>query len=81
MAREHEELKSRLDAFVRKYHRNEMLRGALILAATLPVSWLVVIGLEAVGRFGTDVRTGLFYLFLATVTTICLLYTSPSPRD
>ena len=74
MARQHEELKSRLDAFVRKYHRNEMLRGTLILAATLPVSWLVVIGLEAVGRFGTDVRTGLFYLFLATVTTIAVRY-------
>ena len=74
MARQHEELKSRLDAFVRKYHRNEMLRGALILAASVPMAWLVVIGLEAVGRFGTDVRTALFYLFLATVTTIAVRY-------
>jgi len=74
MARQNEELKNRLDAFVRKYHRNEMMRGALILAASLPVSWLVVLGLEAVGRFGMVVRTALFYLFLATVVTVTVRY-------
>ena len=63
-----------IDAFVRKYHRNEMLRGALILAATLPVAWLTVMGLEAVGRFGTDTRTLLFYLFVGTVCAVAVRY-------
>ena len=70
MARQHEELKDRLDAFVRKYHRNEMLRGGLILAACVPVAWLVVLGLEAMGRFGMTARTALFYLFVTVDTTV-----------
>ena len=74
MALKNEELKDRLDAFVRKYHRNEMLRGSLILSASLPVAWLVVIGLEAVGRFDTEVRTALFYLFLASVVMVAFRY-------
>ena len=69
-----QDLKQRLDAFVRKYHRNEMLRGALILAASLPLAWLTVLGLEAFGRFGTDARTLLFYLFLGTVCWVAVRY-------
>ena len=74
MALKKEELKDRLDAFVRKYHRNEMLRGSLILSASLPVAWLVVIGLEAIGRFDTEVRTALFYLFLTSVGMVAIRY-------
>ena len=69
-----QDLKQRLDAFVRKYHRNEMLRGSLILAASLPVAWLTVLALEAVGRFGTDTRTALFYLFVASVSLVAVRY-------
>lgn len=74
MARQHEELKDRLDAFVRKYHRNEMLRGGLILAASVPVAWLVVLGLEAMGRFGMTARTALFYLFVTVVSAVAIRY-------
>ena len=74
MARQQEELKDRLDAFVRKYHRNEMLRGGLILAASVPVAWLVVLGLEALGRFGMTARTALFYLFVTVVSAVAIRY-------
>ena len=74
MARQQEELKDRLDAFVRKYHRNEMLRGGLILAACVPVAWLVVLGLEAMGRFGMTARTALFYLFVTVVSAVAIRY-------
>ena len=67
MARQHEELKDRLDACVRKYHRNDMLLGGLILAASVPVAWLVVLGLEVMGHFGMTARTALFYLFVTVV--------------
>ena len=69
-----QDLKKKLDAFVRKYHRNEMLRGALILGACLPMSWLVILGLEALGQFGIIARTGLFYLFVAVVSWVTLRY-------
>ena len=69
-----QDLKQRLDAFVKKYHRNEMLRGGLILVASLPVAWLVVLGLEAVGRFGTEARTLLFYLFVGSVSAVAVRF-------
>ena len=70
MATAPQDLQGKLDAFVRKYHRNEMLRGVLLLCASGPLAWLLVIGLEALGRFGTGARTALFYAFVATVALI-----------
>lgn len=74
MAAAPQDLKQKLDSFVRKYHRNEMLRGCLILGASLPMAWLAVIGLEAFGRFGTSARTALFYLFVAVVAWVAVRY-------
>ncbi len=65
-----QDLRQNLDAFIRKYHRNEILRGLLMLGVAFPASWLVVLGMEVVGQFGTDVRTALFYTFLATVSFV-----------
>ncbi|MDA8901270.1 DUF4175 family protein [bacterium] len=65
-----QDLKKKLDDFVRKYHRNEMLRGALILGTCLPLAWLAIIGMEALGQFGTAARTILFYLFVAVVSWV-----------
>ena len=48
MATTPQDLQGKLDAFVRKYHRNEMLRGALLLCAG--PRRLLVIGLETLGR-------------------------------
>ena len=70
----HQDLRQNLDAFIRKYHRNEMLRGALLLAAAMPMAWLTVLGMEAVGRFGTGARTLLFYAFIAVVSFVLLRY-------
>lgn len=69
-----QDLRQNLDAFVRKYHRNEMLRGVLFLLAAFPLSWLVVLGLEAFGQFGTEWRTALFYAFVATVVFVATRY-------
>lgn len=69
-----QDLRQNLDAFIRKYHRNEMLRGVLLLAATMPMAWLTVLGLEAVGRFGTGARTLLFYAFIAVVSFVLVRY-------
>ena len=56
-----ENLSGRLRAFIRKYYRNQMLKGALLLVGALPLAFLLVAGLEAVGHFGIEVRTALFY--------------------
>ena len=70
----HQDLRQNLDAFIRKYHRNEMLRGLLLLLAAFPVAWLTVLALEAFGQFGTDARTVLFYGFVATITVVTVRY-------
>jgi len=69
-----QDLRQNLDAFIRKYHRNEILRGVLLLTAALPISWLVVLGLETLGQFNSDLRTVLFYAFLASVTAVSVNY-------
>ena len=69
-----QDLRQNLDAFIRKYHRNEILRGVLLLAAALPLSWLVVLGLETFGRFGADLRTALFYAFVVSVSAVLVKF-------
>ena len=70
----HQDLRQNLDAFIRKYHRNEMLRGLLLLLAAFPVAWLTVLALEAFGQFGTDARTVLFYAFVTSISAVAMRY-------
>jgi hypothetical protein len=53
----------KLDAFIRRYHRNKALRGLLLSFATLVLGVLFFALLEHVGRFGVAGRTVLFYAF------------------
>lgn len=55
---------SKLDAFIRKYHRNQVIRGLLLTLAVAGTGWLVITGLEAWGRFGVVGRSALFWLFV-----------------
>jgi len=70
----HQDLRQNLDAFIRKYHRNEMLRGLLLLLAAFPLAWLTVLALEAFGQFGTIARTVLFYGFVTTIAVVAVRY-------
>ena len=54
----------KLDAFIRRYHRNKALRGLLLSFATLTVGAGLLLLLESVGRFGVGARTVLFCTFL-----------------
>lgn len=55
----------RLDAFIRKYYKNRLVKGG-IYAFTLSLGfYLLVITLEYFGHFNTGVRTFLFYSFFA----------------
>jgi hypothetical protein len=54
----------KLDEFIRKYYKNQLLRGLLLFFAVLFVSYLLFITLEFFFHFGTLSRTVLFYLFV-----------------
>lgn len=54
-----------VDAFIKKYYKNQILRGLLLFVGVFIVSYLLVIGLEYVGRFTSVVRGVLLLLFIA----------------
>jgi hypothetical protein len=55
---------SKLDAFIRKYYKNQLIRGG-IYAFTLGLGfYLLVTLLESAGHFNTVMRTVLFYSFI-----------------
>lgn len=54
----------KLDEFVRKYYKNQLLRGAVYFAMAISVAWLLGLLLEYFGQYGTTTRTILFYALL-----------------
>lgn len=59
-----DDLIKQVDAFIRKYYKNLMLRGFLLFLITFFISFFTVVGLEYLGRFNSLIRAVLFYLFL-----------------
>jgi hypothetical protein len=54
----------KLDEFIRKFYKNQMLRGGILIFSILLLSFLIVTTLEYFGHFSTFVRTFLFYSFI-----------------
>lgn len=63
-----------IDAFIRKYYKNEILKGVLVFTGFLLGSWLLVSGLEFFGRFSSNVRLVLLVLFLLGNAVILFRY-------
>ncbi|HHB52279.1 MAG TPA: hypothetical protein ENK75_04460, partial [Saprospiraceae bacterium] len=60
-----ENLLVQIELFIRKYYKNEMLKGALLFAIIFLFSFLLVSVLEYFGRFNQTARFVLFYSFIA----------------
>ena len=56
-----------LDAFIRKYYKNQLIRGGIYAFTLILAFFLVVAGLESLGHFDTSIRTFLFYGFMAAI--------------
>ncbi len=56
----------KLDEFIRKFYKNQLIRGAIYSFTTLLVFYLLVTTFEYFGHFNTIARTLLFYLFVLT---------------
>jgi hypothetical protein len=59
-----DDLIKQVDAFIRKYYKNLMLRGAFLFAVIFLATFLLVAGLEYLGRFNSYVRAGLLFSFI-----------------
>ncbi len=56
----------KLDAFIRKYYLNKLIRGGLLFLGLVLVFFLVFATLEHFGHFGTAGRTFFFYAFISS---------------
>ncbi|MBI4929940.1 MAG: DUF4175 domain-containing protein [Bacteroidetes bacterium] len=56
----------KLDEFIRKYYKNQLIRGLLYSTGIVLAFYLAVAILEYYGQFDTTVRSILFYLFILT---------------
>ncbi|TAH40125.1 MAG: DUF4175 domain-containing protein [Bacteroidetes bacterium] len=65
MSNSYQQLIEKLDAFIRKYYKNLLIRGAIYAFALSLGFYLLVTSMEFIGHFDTTARTVLFYGFLA----------------
>jgi len=56
----------KLDQFIRKYYKNQLIKGGIYAFSAFLVFFLFITLLEYFGHFNTTVRTILFYLFVTT---------------
>lgn len=74
MVNSYQLLINKLDEFIRKYYRNQLLKGVLLFVAIFLFLFLLINGLEYYGHFGTIPRAILFYLFLSVSFLILYQY-------
>jgi hypothetical protein len=65
VASEENILISKLDDFIRKYYKNQLIKGFLYTSGLLVAAFLVLVVAEYLIEFGTLIRTILFYSFLS----------------
>lgn len=65
---------SQIDAFIRKFYKNQIIKGLILFVGVLLFTYLFVITLEFFGRFGTYVRASLFFGFIGINVFILFKY-------
>lgn len=63
-----------IDAFIRKYYKNQMIKGFLLFALIFLSTLLIVSGLEYIGQFNSFVRGVLFFSFLFLNVAVFIRY-------
>lgn len=74
MSNNYQILISKLDAFIRKYYKNRLLKGGIYSVGLLLASFIVFTSVEYFGQFSTTGRTILFYSFVAITTYLLVNY-------
>jgi hypothetical protein len=69
-----EHLLDQIDAFIRKYYKNEMIKGFLLFSLFFLFSFLLTTSLEYVGRFSSETRAFLFFGFIAVNVLLLVRY-------
>lgn len=61
---------NKLDEFIRKFYKNQMIRGVIYSLAILLGFYILLVLLEYFGRFGSTVRTVFFFLFILSAGAV-----------
>jgi hypothetical protein len=67
-------LLQKLDAFIRKYYKNLLLKGSIFFVGLFVLSFLLIALLEFYGRYTSNVRAILFYLLLLISLALLLRF-------
>jgi len=70
----YELLLNQIDVFIRKYYKNQLLKGLFLVLLVLLISFLLVTVLEYFGRFNSLIRATLFFTFISVNTFIIYTY-------
>lgn len=65
---------NKLDEFIRKYYKNELIKGLLLGLAGIVTAFLIATALEYFGQFNTGIRTVLFWSWLLFSLIIAVVY-------
>ncbi len=64
----------KLDAFIRRYYKNQLIKGLLYASGILIAAFLSVVLLEYYGQFGKIVRAILFFGFILSALAVLTKY-------
>lgn len=64
----------KLDEFIRKFYRNQLIKGGLYSLAALLIFYVTIALLEYLGHFGTLMRSIMFYTFISVNLAIIIYY-------
>ncbi len=65
-------LSQKIESFIRKYYKNQIIRGGIWSASLLLVTFLISVILEYFGQFDILIRTIIFYAYLSINVPILL---------
>ena len=74
MSSDYNLLIQKLDAFIRKFYKDRLIRGALYSVGLLVLFFLGASLGEYFGRFGTTARTVLFWGFIVLVAAVLVRF-------
>ena len=67
-------LLEKLDEFIRKYYKNQLIKGSIYSISILTISFISFTAMEYFGHFGNTFRTILFYSFLLLAITVLIKF-------
>ena len=74
MNQKYTELISKIEVFIRKYYKNQLIKGGILSISLIISFFLLAISLENIIHFGTSLRKLIFYLYIFSAVAIIIHY-------